>query len=206
MQKKPFMLLSFLSLCMLPIVLPLAIDSLALSASAAEFPTPAFGGNGGNRSYNLDCGQDAVMVGLIAKSGSWLDAIGVICRKVNPQNGNLGEEFTRGPKGGSGGTARITKCPFGAVINSAKVQSGQFVNLFATQCYVWEPASKKPTRKYRDRRNREVFPRVGEPCFGIGCSYSDQFVCPTGKAGKALRGRYGAFIDNLRFVCDDWDK
>ena len=37
MQKKHFTLLSFLTLCMLPIVLPLAIDSLALSASAAEF-------------------------------------------------------------------------------------------------------------------------------------------------------------------------
>jgi hypothetical protein len=45
---------------------------------AAEFKTPLFGGAGGNRSYNLDCGAGSVIVGVTAKTGMFVDAIGLI--------------------------------------------------------------------------------------------------------------------------------
>ena len=34
------------------------------SSSSSEFVTPTFGGSGGTRSYNLDCGREAVMIGV----------------------------------------------------------------------------------------------------------------------------------------------
>ena len=86
------------------------------STKSTEFKTPLFGGGGGNRSYNLDCGNRNIMVGMIFKAGSWMDAIGIICQSVNPQNGELGSEFTRGPVGGSGGKARIKRCSNGKVV------------------------------------------------------------------------------------------
>lgn len=173
-------------------------------ASATEFTTPSFGGSGGVRSYNLDCGRGSVMVGLINKSGSWIDAIGIICRKVNARTGQLGEEFTRGPVGGVGGTARIEKCPSGAVMNTVVASSGQFVNHLGHVCYTWDAGRKRPNGKFRDRNGNGAFVRAGTPC--TFCSRSDTFICPTGKAAKALRGRYGGYIDSLRFVCDGWDQ
>ena len=188
----------------LAMLIPLGGGFLHSVASAAEWSTPTFGGGGGTRSYNLDCGRGSVMVGLINKSGSWLDAIGIICRKVNSRTGQLGEEFTRGPVGGIGGTAKIEKCPSGAVMNTVKVQSGQFVNLLGHECYNWDAGRKRPNGEFRYRNGNGAFVRAGKPC--MLCNYSHKFICPTGKVAKALRGRYGGYIDSTRFVCDAWDQ
>ncbi len=178
------------------------------TASAAEYSTPILGGPGGKYSYNMDCGRGAVITGLMYKSGSWVDAIGVVCRKVSASTGRLGEEFTRGPKGGYGGTPKVRKCPSGAVINRVKAHYGAFVNFFATTCYFWDSTRKRPGSMYRDRNGRGVYPRAGSPCSSLdfSCKRTEHFTCPSGKTGKALRGRYGGFIDSIRFVCDTWDQ
>ncbi len=197
---------SFISLLMMTLWLGFGLTPPA--ASAAEYSTPIFGGSGGKYSYNLDCGRGAVITGLVFKSGSYVDAIGVLCRKVNASTGRLGEEFTRGPKGGYGGTPKERKCPSGAVINKVKAHYGAFVNFFATTCYVWDHRRKRPGSIYKDQNGRGVYPRAGSPCSSIdfGCKRTEHFTCPSGKAGKAVRGRYGGFIDSLRFVCDAWDQ
>jgi len=102
----------------LALLLPLGGNFFNSVATAAEWSTPTFGGSGGTRSYNLDCGRGGVLVGLTFKSGSWIDEIGVVCRKVSSSTGRLGEEFTRGPVGGAGGNPRISKCVSGGVIGS----------------------------------------------------------------------------------------
>jgi len=173
-------------------------------ASAAEFSTPTFGGSGGTRSYNLDCGARNVMVGLTFKSGSWIDAIGIICRKVNPSTGRLGEEFTRGPVGGVGGIARIRKCPSGAVLNDVRAFSGRFVNALKHVCYKWDPLRKRPNGVFRFPSGNTTFVFAGKAC--SFCAMSNKFTCPSGKVAKALRGRYGGYVDSTRFVCDAWDR
>jgi hypothetical protein len=35
---------------------------------------------------------------------------------------------------------------------------------------------------------------------------NDQVTCPSEKIGKALRGRYGGYVDSFQFVCDDYNK
>ncbi|GKS57232.1 hypothetical protein YTPLAS18_07590 [Nitrospira sp.] len=113
-------------------------------ALAAEFTTPTFGGGGGTQAYNLDCGSGAVMVGVMSKSGFWLDAVGIICQSVNAQNGTLGETFTRGTVGGSGGQAKSTQCIPGGVIQRIVVGAGQYVELGTIFCREWLSLQKKP--------------------------------------------------------------
>ena len=177
------------------------------STSSAEFRTPLFGGSGGNRSYNLDCGREAVMVGYTSKSGSWLDAIGIICQRVDRQTGNLGEQFTRGPRGGPGGVARPSQCPSGSVVGDILTRTGQFVNFVSSACFEWD-ASRKALGEPRRRSNGvSFFAHAGTNCLGnVGCNANGEFICPPGKAGKAIRGRHGIYIDSLRFVCDNWDR
>ena len=178
------------------------LSSTSQSTTPTEFSTPLFGGSGGNRSYNLDCGNQSVLVGVIYKSGMWLDAIGIICQQVSSQTGALEREFTKGPVGGSGGQARIARCRAGDVVQGIRAFSGQYINKFNMRCSQWEPSRKAP-----------VFSQICNPgavnCLvfgGAGGSSSDPFFCPNGMAGKAFRGRYGWYVDSARFVCDTWDK
>ena len=177
------------------------LSSTSQSTTPTEYSTPLFGGSGGNRSYNLDCGNQSVLVGVTYKSGLWLDAIGIICQQVNPQTGALGNEFTRGPVGGTGGTAKVARCNSGRVAQGITGFSGQFVDGFDLYCSQWEPSNKAP-----------VF-STSTNCSNGRCVFianlataSGRFFCPSGKVGKAFRGRHGIYIDSLRFVCDFWDK
>ena len=176
------------------------------STRRTEFETPLFGGSGGNRTYNLDCGNRSVMVGIIYKGRTWIDALGTICQRVDPSSGNLGEEFTRRAVGGSGGDARHLRCPEGRVVGGFLTVSGQFVNKIIIHCPRWDASNKKPhgynvnaaivgTHRFGTKTDLGIFP-----------STSDVFMCPNGKVGKALRGKYGRYIDSTRFVCDNWDK
>ena len=172
--------------------------------SRTEFVTPSMGGSGGKRSYNLDCGNQAVLVGAMYKSGLWLDALGIICQRINPQTGALGDEFTRNPIGGTGGRARIARCNDENVVQGARGISGQFVNRIVFFCSRWDPAKKKPvfSRSGRCRKGSDRCTGFG----GSGGSPSDMFFCPNGKVGKALRGKYGSYIDSVSFVCDEWNR
>ncbi|MDH5426572.1 MAG: hypothetical protein OEZ57_01245 [Nitrospirota bacterium] len=181
------------------------LSSTSQSTTPTEFSTPLFGGSGGNRSYNLDCGNQSVLVGVTYKSGMWLDAIGIICQQVNPQTGALGNEFTRGPVGGSGGLARPTRCNQGDVVQGISVLSGQFIESGFLPCSPWLPAQKMPEFS----TSTECRTGSGRCVAQFGTNYSSnsgRFHCPSGKVGKAIRGRHGIYIDSLRFVCDFWDK
>ena len=181
-----------------------ALATQRRTTQRTEFVTPSFGGSGGKRSYNLDCGNRAVLVGGIFKSGLWLDALGLICQRVNAQTGALGDEFTRGPVGGSGGQARIRRCQDGFVAQGVTSRSGQFVNEILIFCRRWEPSRKAPVFSTSTRCSKKRGRCLG--LGGIGGDKSDLFFCPRGKVGKAFRGKYGSYIDSTLFVCDQWDK
>jgi hypothetical protein len=175
------------------------------STTNTEFKTPLFGGSGGTRSYNLDCGSGAVLVGAIYKSGSWVDALGIICQRVNSTTGALGSEFTRGPVGGSGGTARIKRCNQGNVITNIRAYSGRFVDGILVSCGRWVPS-----RKTADTASG-LCGSAADQCMIVGTrspfsKTSDVFKCPSGLVGKAYRGKYGSYVDSTRFVCDYWNK
>ena len=172
------------------------------STASPEFSTPLFGGSGGTRSYNLDCGNGSVLVGAIYKAGLWMDALGIICQQVNPQTGALEREFTRGPVGGSGGAARIARCGPGRVAQGIRAFSGQYINKFDMSCREWEASKKAPVFGTICNPGTVACPTFG----GMGGARNDPFFCPAGMVGKAFRGKYGTYVDSARFVCDDWDK
>ena len=180
------------------------LSSSSSSTTPTEFSTPLFGGGGGTSSYNLDCGNNSALVGVIYKAGMWLDAVGIICQQVNSQTGALGNEFTRGPVGGIGGLANTNRCNQGNVVQGIWVRSGSFIESGTFVCSRWVPSQKKPvfstsTRCEGDRCSTNFGSSYGAPNSG-------NFFCPDGKVGKAIRGRHGIYIDSLRFVCDFWNK
>ncbi len=188
----------------------LALAAKRKKAPRTEYATPIFGGSGGNRSYNLDCGNGAVLVGAVVKGGLWLDALGIICQRVVSQTGALGDEFTRGPVGGSGGDALFSRCRNGKVVAGIKAFSGQFMNGMLLFCGQWDPSNKTAsTSSFLTQTciNERKCIRIGRTLSSQGGSaIHSPFHCPSGKVGKAFRGKHGIYVDSTKFVCDFWNK
>jgi hypothetical protein len=138
------------------------------------------------------------MTGITAKYGTWIDQIGVVCRKVN-ENGTLGDEFTRGPVGGQGGwTSMIRRCDPGRVIGGAFGRTGWYIDEIRARCYTW------------DRGTRRLDEKDTVKSFSIGKSRSlggsfNLFACGS-KPAKGLRGKHGRYVDSLQIFCNDWDQ
>lgn len=168
-------------------------------AIAAEFKGPVWGGSGGNHSYNLDCGSGGVMVGVSGKAGSWIDQLVVTCRSV-AANGSLGSTYTRGPVGGTGGTGKSVICASGYVVGKMASSSGSYMNELSPMCYPWNASTRRPD--YAMPKYPGVF---GGWLFTLGINHNEPVMCPAEKVGKALRGKYGGYIDSLQFVCDQYN-
>lgn len=179
----------------------LVVACLAFTAGevgAAEQRSPRWGGSGGTRSYNMDCGSGGVLVGVTGKSGTWIDQMGVMCRRI-ASDGSLGGYFTRGPYGGSGGTSSGThRCDGGNVVRGISGLAGSYVHQLHIFCEKWNPA-----RKRREGGTTKV------PVFGKWGAFlsENKFFCSGSSAVvKALRGRYGGYIDSVQVVCDTWNR
>jgi hypothetical protein len=181
--------------------------SWTLPAVAQEFKGPIWGGSGGTSSYDLDCGTSGVMVGIYGKAGNWVDQIGITCQKVNA-DGTLGSTYTRGPKGGSGGSGATSRCDSGMVVGAMSSFSGSFMDQVHPWCWPWSSSTRRPN--FSSAIRAPVSYAVGTMGIAGALSFTirlnDMVYCPNEKVGKALRGRYGGYIDSLQFVCDDYNK
>jgi hypothetical protein len=172
------------------------------AAHAQEFKGPLWGGSGGTSTYNLDCGSTGVMVGLYGKAGMWIDQIGITCQTVNA-DGALGSTYTRGPVGGPGGTGANIRCNAGWAVRWMSTATGTYVDAIGLVCGPWSPSTR------RIEGNYQFTSGLGTPGYlGIltGIKNNPYVQCPTEKVGKAVRGKYGSYIDSLQFVCDDYNK
>jgi hypothetical protein len=174
-------------------------------AEAQEYKGPIWGGSGGTASYDLDCGSTGVMVGLYGKVGQWVDQIGVTCQTVNP-DGTLGSSYTRGPRGGSGGTGTSRRCTAGSVIGELQASTGSFIDQIRVKCFVWSASNRRP--EYGGNDYLSDFGQVGVQGYWITSPIhaNDAVACPSDKVGKAIRGKHGTYIDSLQFVCDAYNK
>jgi len=168
------------------------------ATQAQEFKGPIWGSGGGTTSYDLDCGSTGVLVGVYGKKGQWIDQIGLICQRLNA-DGSLGSSYTRGPVGGSGGDGGQGRCEQGKAVGGMFAWSGNYINIVLVDCYPWSASSHRPN--YGGAKTVGYFgATVATP------SQNTTVTCPTEKVGKAIRGKYGWYIDSLQFVCDDYNK
>lgn len=163
---------------------------------AQEYQGPIWGGSGGTTSYNLDCGSSGILVGVYGKVGFWIDQIGIICQNVKP-DGTLGSSYTKGPVGGQGGSSETARCPAGQAVGDAGVRAGSYIEYVHVMCWPWVPSTRRlNTSGYETNKDLGQWSTTGQ----------QRFRCSEEKIGKALRGKYGGYIDSMQFVCDDYNK
>ena len=174
--------------------LSLAFIILVLTAIGAEaVESQRFGGGGGTRTKLLDCGKSALAVGYFGRAGSWIDAVGLICRRVKG-DGNLGTTFHKSPVGGRDGFARDAKCPEGKVLGGSGTYYGSFVHTISVHCFDWNSAALKTSGPVRPPTTR----------FGATREYGaarGNFSCPDNNPIQAMRVKYGSYVDSVKFTC-----
>jgi hypothetical protein len=178
---------------------PLGLSALLLLAAARlhaqEYRGPIWGGTGGTATYNLDCGSAGILVGVYGKVGLWVDQLGIICQTVKA-DGTLGGSYTKGPVGGPGGTSETARCPSGQGVGSAGARAGSYIEYVHIACWPWDPGTRRlNTSGYETNKD-----------LGEWSTAMRSFRCSEEKIGKALRGKYGSYIDSMQFVCDDYNK
>jgi len=173
----------------------------ASPAAVADYESPPVGGGGGTLAYGLRCGSGAVLVGISGKWGMLLDSLSVTCRTVKA-DGTLGDAFTKGPVGGTGGDhAGTANCPTNQVVNTAWFATGQYnsrtyVAQVTIVCGDWNAATRRVAVGDESDSGDGTLGTI--PMFGA----MSRVACPPdGMPGNGFIGKSGLLVDSIAFVC-----
>ena len=74
------------------------------------------GGTGG-APFRVDCGESGILVGVVGRSGAFIDQIGGLCVKIDPYSGTwVGGVYETPHYGGNGGAPFRQVCPVGQAV------------------------------------------------------------------------------------------
>ena len=179
-----------------------ALDSAAPpSAAPADYPvqhTQILGGQGG-AAYTIRCPAGSVLTGFTPRTGYWLDQVRIRCRQVK-SDGTLGASTDpTAIAGGAGGTPQdLRQCSAGKVIAAAVVSYGSYVHHFTAHCRPWKAATREfdPFGGLEYVNVSGALVQRGPQENGVSCTRSSQPVV-------GIRGREGAYLDAIGFICDE---
>jgi hypothetical protein len=167
----------------------------AMSSDLPPQLLPVYGGSGGT-AFSRSCAAGYVMSGVRLRGGLLVDAIGLLCRPVQP-DGTLGAETTVGTlSGGGGGTAAIAHCGAGKVVVGMLIIFGTYVDGFAIICRNWNSS----TRTFASSSAGETYDSGGawssKPNSPERCESTKQ-------PAHGIRGRSASFVDAIGLICDE---
>jgi len=169
-------------------------------AGAVE-QSPVFGGSGGNKNYNLNCGNNAALIGVNVRKGMYLDQISIICQRIK-NDGELGDVFSKGPVGGNGGSGYSSRCKPKYVSGGVYIawhRVGPITGPVTTldlQCSRWSSSAKG-----RSQQGSYYAKFIGTRS-AAGSKAKGSFNCG-GKKNvlRGLKGKYGLVIDSMQAYC-----
>ena len=189
-------------------LLSLGLLALLLVAAAPAHATvrSVQGGPGGGP-FSTDCGSEYV-VGLYARAGHWIDAIGLKCGSFGPDNKWKKPAGNRAYYGGSGGGLTPDKlCPTTSYISAIMYGFTRDGNdpkyLDYVQMTCTNLVTGAVTRVCLETGGGCPIGREGRDDWLAGTTWipaKDQ-NCPAGEAMTGLHGRHGAFVDAIGMIC-----
>jgi hypothetical protein len=166
------------------------VTALAIVPSVTG-ATPPRGGSGG-QAFDLDCGADSVLAGVVARTGSLVDAVEALCVKVKADGSWSGGPSSKGRAGGSGGGPASLSCDAGWAVIGIHGRSGALVDRLGVRC--GKLGVQGGTVKIVEGNIRRG------PSGGSGGAPFDD-SCPGGQVGRGLKGRAGKLVDQIELVC-----
>jgi hypothetical protein len=182
-------------------------------------PYDGIGGNGG-APFRVDCGESAVLVGIIGQSGLVTDQVGGLCVKIDPVSGTwIGGVYETARRGGNGGGPFRNLCPVGNVLVGMTATVTRFndstvVGPIEIRCMelgirktygpavimgteiVFVPVGQQPsaptnTNRVQDSCDRGAVPKPG---------YNERVYS---RVGMALVGLSGLYVDRVHLECGE---
>src|SRR6267143_356058 len=170
------------------VAVALTCAGFALLVQAGSVGLPSHGGGGGNN-FNLDCGNDRVLIGVSGKKGEWLDRLRGECIKVTTDGTWLGTSSATAGAGGDGGNTFAVTCPRNTAIKGMNGRYGSFVNRLRLRC--------RPLGELGE--NSTVYASGSKPG---GHSFNNQF-CADGKPARGFHGKAGWYVNSVGLICHD---
>ncbi len=168
----------------------LALISAGAPARAAE-PFDVYG-DGSGTSARAMCGTGDVLVGMVGRSGGWIDQIQGICGKIKP-DGTYTITNTLKPRGGNGGAPQpAVHCDKDKVVYSLTVNLA--ANLKVQQVEMLCRSVKNPSKVQRP-------PIVLLPAGSSTYRSTRTFTCGDGQAAQGLNIYYGDYVNALGITC-----
>jgi hypothetical protein len=160
----------------------------AISSTGITYPLPYQGGTGGNGPFTFTCYPGDVLVGLFGRGATYVDQIGLMCARLQP-NGALTGEYWLGGYGGGGGSPFTAHCPAGMAVAGLAGRSHTYLDQIQVYC-------ETPPFTYNG----------GYSVFGGGGWGGDWFydMCPSGYALDSISLRWGNWIDAIQATCRYW--
>lgn len=181
-------------------------------ASAADYRTPAVGGDGG-APFTMRCAQGDYLVGVRVRSGDWVDAIAPLC--ANWQGGDPAFlPWDAGPmRGGGGGGVADFYCDRSSVITGMIAEPAPNQWSSVAMMDPWCAPASNPTRRsagtgpehfgkgIADRRiEAETDPNVGTSV-SITYDMSRMPICRSGDVAVGIYGAAGNYLDRIGLIC-----
>lgn len=180
-----------------PSLCALAFGLAATTGEAAqEWSSPWLGKTtllnaAGARHDHSSCPQEKYVVGMVIRSGTLVDAIGVECAALGP-NGEH-QNVSEGPLLGNrhGGNARTLRCASGHVVTAMRARAGEFIDQVSFACRSWTPSQGLyGSQKWQ--------PAQG----GTGGEPAGPAECPNGMAMTRMWAKAtGSYISEFNFTC-----
>ena len=111
-----------------------------IAGPAGATMTEVFGGPGGGP-YSLTCAPGQYLVGFHARTGGWVDGIGLLCAPYDAATRKVGARSRKGYAGGRGGAEQEVYCAPGAALTGISLVhtrgnglKRQYVNTVALTC------------------------------------------------------------------------
>ena len=178
--------------------LMIALALLVLSARpAVATDFQVLGATNGLNGFRDVCRPGSYLVGLRARTGKWMDKVGIVCKKLNA-DGSMGpRDVGYGSHGGNGGAEIENVCSDGKLIKGMYFFLAANKGLVTAIVFSCSSASNTGPGLYDPSNpisfgNRDMNNDSGKS--------RDQF-CPDGEAAIGLAGSFSTYVNAIGLIC-----
>ncbi len=157
-------------------------------------PYPDYGGGGGgNLVQDSECPTGSVAVGVFARTGNYMDSIGVVCAPLLPSGVISGAgTFANRVSDAGGNIDHISMCPLGRALRGLVGHTGAYVDEIKGQCSFPQDIALQVLPLDTAISSAITAESGGNPA---------SVECGSGQAMVGLRARSGAYLDHLNIIC-----
>jgi hypothetical protein len=185
---------------------------VAMSGTAGATVLAPEGGRG-DQHTELRCPANHFLVGVQGRTGSWIDRIALMCRKLTGPDYTSGSQMITSAVGGSGGSPTETSCALGSAVRRVGFllylddHRPKYVAGIVLECNRPRDGSPAGERRFGFNDLSRASMKDMEDWIGMASSARRGVVqtCPGNEYAAGLAVRHGAHVNAVGLICEDFN-